>query len=177
MFHKLLCKLLLKPLHKLFHKLLHKLLICKEFMLLPSELSAVSQGIQLAIAPVFLLNAVAAMIGAVAGRLARIIDRARQVEAWMEESPDAPKMQRWKDELRLLRQRSTLVNWCIALLILCAILIGSTIVFLFFGETLEVNFARTATVSFMVGVVSFLLALICFFAETLLSAKILKIPN
>lgn len=146
-------------------------------MLIPTELSAVAQGIQLAIAPVFLLNAVAAMIGAVAGRLARIIDRARQVEAWIEESPTAPKMQRWKDDLRLLRRRSTLVNWCIALLILCAILIGSTIVFLFFGETLEVNFARTATVTFMVGVVFFLLALLCFFAETLLSAKILKIPN
>ena len=144
-------------------------------MLLPSDLSAVGQGIQLAIAPVFLLNAVAAMIGAVAGRLARIIDRARQVEVWMEDLPDAPKMQRWKDELLLLRQRSTLVNWCIALLILCAILIGSTIVLLFFGETLEVNFARTAIVVFIAGVVSFLLALLFFFAETLLSAKILKI--
>jgi hypothetical protein len=113
----------------------------------------------------------------VAGRLARIIDRARQVEAWMDDAPAAPKMQRWKDELRLLRQRSTLVNWCIALLILCAILIGSTIVLLFFGETLEVNFARTAIVVFIAGVVSFLLALLCFFAETLLSAKILKIPT
>lgn len=144
-------------------------------MLIPTELSAVAQGIQLAIAPVFLLNAVAAMIGAVAGRLARIIDRARQIEAWMDDLPDAPKLQRWKDELRLLRQRSILVNWCIALLILCAIFIGSTIVLLFFGETLEVNFARTATVAFMAGVVSFLLALISFFAETMLSAKILKI--
>ncbi|MEN9982329.1 MAG: hypothetical protein RI918_298 [Pseudomonadota bacterium] len=122
-------------------------------MLLPSDLSTVAQGIQLAIAPVFLLNAVAAMIGAVAGRLARIIDRARQVEAWMDDAPAAPKMQRWKDELRLLRQRSTLVNWCIALLI------------------------RTAIVVFIAGVVSFLLALLCFFAETLLSAKILKIPT
>ena len=146
-------------------------------MLLPSELSAVAQGIQLAIAPVFLLNAVAAMIGAVAGRLARIIDRARQIEVWMEESPDALKMQRWEDDLRLLRRRSTLVNLCIALLILCAILIGSTIVLLFFGETLEIKFARTATVTFMVGIVSFLLALICFFAETLLSAKILKLRH
>ena len=146
-------------------------------MLLPSELSAVAQGIQLAIAPVFLLNAVAAMIGAVAGRLARIIDRARQIEVWMEESPDALKMQRWEDDLRLLRRRSTLVNLCIALLILCAILIGSTIVLLFFGETLEIKFARTATLTFMVGIVSFLFALICFFAETLLSAKILKLRH
>ena len=146
-------------------------------MLLPSELSAVSQGIQLAIAPVFLLNAVAAMIGAVAGRLARIVDRARQIEVWIEDLPDAPKMQRWQDELRLLRQRSTLVNWCIALLILCAIMIGSTIVLLFFGETLEVNFARASTIAFMAGVAIFLLALLCFFAETLLSAKILKLST
>jgi hypothetical protein len=60
---------------------------------------------------------------------------------------------------------------------LCAILIGLTIVLLFFGETLEVNFARTAIVVFIAGVVSFLFALRCFFAETLLSAKILKIPQ
>lgn len=146
-------------------------------MLFGTDLNAVSQGIQLAIAPVFLLNAVAAMIGAVAGRLARIIDRARHLEVLIEDAPQSPKLTRMLDELKLLRRRSALVNWCIALLILCAILIGSTIIFLFFGETLEVNFARTATVSFMGGVVSFLLALMCFFAETLLSAKILKMPN
>jgi Protein of unknown function (DUF2721) len=146
-------------------------------MLSGSDLSAVSQGIQLAIAPVFLLNAVAAMIGAVAGRLARIIDRARHLEVLIEDAPKSPKLERMLDELKLLRRRSSLVNWCIALLILCSILIGLTIIFLFFGETLEVNFARTATVSFMGGVASFLLALLCFFAETLLSAKILKIPN
>lgn len=146
-------------------------------MLFGTDLNAVSQGIQLAIAPVFLLNAVAAMIGAVAGRLARIIDRARHLEVLIEGAPQSPKLTRMLDELKLLRRRSALVNWCIALLILCAILIGSTIIFLFFGETLEVNFARTATVSFMGGVVSFLLALMCFFAETLLSAKILKMPN
>ena len=146
-------------------------------MLFGTDLNAVSQGIQLAIAPVFLLNAVAAMIGAVAGRLARIIDRARHLEVLIEDAPQSPKLTRMLDELKLLRRRSAMVNWCIALLILCAILIGSTIIFLFFGETLEVNFARTATVSFMGGVVSFLLALMCFFAETLLSAKILKMPN
>ena len=154
-------------------------------MLMPSELSTVAQGIQLAIAPVFLLNAVAAMIGAVAGRLARIIDRARHVEVMIDDMHEASsekvgqvtKLLRLKDELQLLRRRSSLVNWCIALLILCAILIGSTIVLLFFGETLEVNFARASTIAFMAGVVSFLLALLCFFAETLLSAKILKLST
>ena len=44
------------------------------------EPGTITHGIQLAVAPVFLLTAVAGMIGAVAGRLARIIDRARVVE-------------------------------------------------------------------------------------------------
>ena len=39
-----------------------------------------AHGIQLAVAPVFLLTAIAAMLGVVSGRLARIIDRARVLE-------------------------------------------------------------------------------------------------
>ena len=49
-------------------------------MSIAPEPSTITHGIQLAVAPVFLLTAVAGMIGAVAGRLARIIDRARVVE-------------------------------------------------------------------------------------------------
>ena len=50
----------------------------------PIDTDTVSHGIQLAVAPVFLLTAVSGMIGAVAGRLARIIDRARLLEERME---------------------------------------------------------------------------------------------
>lgn len=42
--------------------------------------NAISHGIQLAVAPVFMLSAVAALIGALSARLARIIDRARDIE-------------------------------------------------------------------------------------------------
>ena len=56
-------------------------------MFFASNLDTVSHGIQLAVAPVFLLTAVAAMIGTVAGRLARIIDRARVLETRIDASP------------------------------------------------------------------------------------------
>jgi len=46
-------------------------------MFFASNLDTVTHGIQLAVAPVFLLTAVSAMIGSVTGRFARIIDRAR----------------------------------------------------------------------------------------------------
>ena len=44
------------------------------------DAQTISHSIQLAVAPVFLLTAVAGMLGVVAGRLARIIDRGRKLE-------------------------------------------------------------------------------------------------
>ncbi|MEO8119418.1 MAG: DUF2721 domain-containing protein [Rhodoferax sp.] len=138
------------------------------------DLATVTHGIQLAVAPVFLLTAVAAMIGTVAGRLARIIDRARILEDRIEAAPAGDAMTPAYDELGSLRVRGRLVNICIALLTFCAILIGLTIVALFIGETTEMQILRLATVSFLSGVVCFLLALLCFLTETVLATRILK---
>lgn len=144
-------------------------------MIFAPDLATVTHGIQLAVAPVFLLTAVSGMIGAVAGRLGRIIDRARLLENRLEaggiEESRAIKMY---TELRELRRRGWLVNSCIALLTFCAILIGSTIVLLFLGETTELPIPRIATVSFLSGVVCFLLALVCFLTETLVATRLLK---
>jgi len=73
-----------------------------------------------------------------------------------------------------LRARGWLVNACIALLTFCAMLIGLTIVALFIGETTELQIWRMATGFFLSGVICFLLALLCFFAETLLATRILN---
>jgi hypothetical protein len=144
-------------------------------MIFAPDLSTVTHGIQLAVAPVFLLTAVSGMIAAVAGRLARIIDRARLLENRLEaggvEETRAMKMYA---ELQQLRRRGWLVNSCIALLTFCAILIGTTIILLFLGETSELPTLKIATVCFLSGVICFLLALICFLAETLLATRLLR---
>jgi len=139
------------------------------------DLATVTHGIQLAVAPVFLLTAVSGIIAAVAGRLARIIDRARHLEGRLESGEvDAQRANRMYAELRQLRRRGWLVNSCIALLTFCAILIGFTIILLFLGETSELPTLRLATVSFLAGVMCFLCALVCFLAETLLATRLLK---
>lgn len=139
------------------------------------DLATVTHGIQLAVAPVFLLTAVSGMIAAVAGRLARIIDRARFLENRLEAGTvEAQRAIRIYGELRQLRRRGQLVNGCLALLTFCAIFIGTTIVLLFLGETSELPIFRIATVCFLSGVLCFLLALVCFLAETLLSTHLLK---
>lgn len=135
--------------------------------------TAITHGIQLAVAPVFLLTAVSAMIGAVAGRLARIIDRARNVEDRARSSSDAEFLKRAYIELSQLRKRGRLANGCIALLTLCGFLIGVTIILLFLGGTLGIEANRMAVGGFLAGVFSFLMALVCFLYETMLATRLL----
>jgi hypothetical protein len=142
-------------------------------MPLPLDSDAITHGIQLAVAPVFLLTAVSGMIGAVAGRLARIIDRARKVEDLALASKDNEFLIRAYAELADLRTRGRLANGCIALLTLCAFLIGLTIIVLFLGETTAFQISRWAVVGFLSGVVAFLMALLCFLAETYLATRLL----
>lgn len=143
-------------------------------MAFPLEPGAVTHGIQLAVAPVFLLTAVAGMIGAVAGRLGRIIDRARLVEDRARVSTDTEFLARSAVELKELRSRGRLANGCIALLTTCAFLIGVTIILLFVGQTTAVRIDGYAVTSFLLGVVSFLLALMCFLAETVIATRLLN---
>jgi MFS family permease len=138
------------------------------------DTTTVTHGIQLAVAPVFLLTAVAGMIGVVAGRLARIIDRARVVEEKGLASTDAAYLARARTELAQLRRRGRLANGGIALLTLCAVLIGTTIIVLFVGETTEFESGKLAVAGFLCGVVSFLLALVCFLVETVIATRVLN---
>ncbi len=143
-------------------------------MALPLDSTTITHGIQLAVAPVFLLTAVAGMIGAVAGRLARIIDRARLVEERARTSGDTDFVVRATRELGELRLRGRLANGCIALLTSCAFLIGLTIILLFLGETTAFQSGRWAVGGFLAGVVCFLLALLCFLTETVIATRLLN---
>jgi hypothetical protein len=137
------------------------------------ETSAVSHGIQLAVAPVFMLTAVASLIGALATRLARIIDRARSLEDRLAAGAIVNEESAYW-ELERLRLRGRVVNWSVGLLVMCAMMIGGTVVTLFLGETLAPTTERLVPWTFLGGIVVFVLALICFLAETLLASHTLK---
>jgi hypothetical protein len=139
----------------------------------PFDNASITHGIQLAVAPVFLLTAVSGMIGAVAGRLGRIIDYGRQLEQRALASADAEFQAYAGVELKGLRLRGRLANGCIALLTACAFLIGLTIILLFLGETASLRVSGWAVAGFLLGIAFFLLALLCFLAETLMATQVL----
>ena len=72
-------------------------------------LSTVSATIQAAIAPVFLLAGIGAFLNVMVGRLARIVDRARQIEQLHPRST-GPEHDRHVWELRLIDRRISVIN-------------------------------------------------------------------
>ena len=143
-------------------------------MSFPVDSVAISYGIQLAVAPVFLLTAVSGMIGVVANRLARVVDRARFIEERLKQPAQSDEVDKDYVELSQLRTRGLLANSAIALLTLCAFLIGVTIIVLFLGEAIDFQMLRVSVGSFLAGIVCFLLALVCFMTETLIATRVLN---
>lgn len=137
------------------------------------EHSATLSAIQLAVAPVFLLTAVATLIGVLATRLGRIIDRARALEERLDAGSVRDEDAVYR-ELARGRVRGSIVNAALALLTISAALIGATVVSLFVGGTMAVHSEVIIPWSFLGGLASFILALLCFLAETLLATQVLK---
>ena len=138
-----------------------------------SALGAISHSIQLAVAPVFMLTAVAALLGALATRLARIIDRARTLEEKLEVD-EVKHLDDIHSELKRLRQRGRIVNTSMILLTLSAVSIGATVMGLFLVETVATSSSAIVPWTFLGGVFLFVLALLCFLVETLLAGKSLN---
>src|SRR5258706_3349492 len=72
-----------------------------------SGITDIAHGIQLAVAPVFLLSGVGVTLTVLTNRLARIIDRARSLESSLATTAE-PAAARMRDELRVLSRRARL---------------------------------------------------------------------
>ena len=135
--------------------------------------STLSDSIQLAVAPVFLLTAVAGMIGALTHRLARVIDRSRVLhKELMDESLKLSIRESYNQELKNIATRGRFINVSMIFLVLCAIMIGLTILELFFAETSSGKLMVSAFViyTFVAGIGSFILALISLLIEVLIAS-------
>jgi hypothetical protein len=130
-----------------------------------APISEIAHVIQLAVAPVFLLSGVAALLNVLTNRLSRIIDRARKLEEQERAAPGgvAPELHA---ELRHLSQRARLINWAISLDTLCALYIGSSV---------SIGFARVVTVLFILSMAALFLSLLCFLREIYVATQGLRI--
>lgn len=142
----------------------------------PENPSDIAHAIELALAPVFLLTGIAALLGVMTNRLARIIDRGRYFEReWNALDPLAKA--RGRRELRTLEQRRRWTNASIAAGTAAALLICLVVATLFLEALVEVRLRGVAGVFFFCAMVSLIGALSAFLREIVLATQSVGVPN
>ena len=139
--------------------------------LLPQlNITDVAHVIQLAIAPVFLLNAVAAIIGVLANRLARVVDRIRYYEDRKEPiaSEDLPRAQGERDRLA---RRLKLIYFAMTFEVFCALFVGLLIIIAFVDAFVAANFSKYIAALFAMAMMAFIGGLVMFLREIFLAVS------
>jgi len=142
--------------------------------MLTDDTGIIAHAIQLAIAPVFLLTGVAGLLGVMANRLARVIDRARSFEERWSSYDDAT-----RDMVRLemthLARRFYLASWAINFCTAAALIVCLVIVTLFVEEFFSRNFKWFAGALFVLAMLSLIGGLTCFLREVYLATHTVRI--
>lgn len=121
----------------------------------------VAHVIQQAVAPVFLLTGVGALLNVLTNRLGRIVDRKRVLLREGGADHDA--------ELSVLARRSRLIHHAISGCTLCALLVCVVISVLFIGSELAADPSRLIALLFIAAMFCLIAGLLCFLREIALA--------
>ncbi len=129
--------------------------------------------VQSSVAPVFLLSGVAATLGVLTNRLARVVDRARTLEQRLADSggDKTPLL----GQLEVLARRADYIYKAISLAAIAALLVALVVVALFANAFLGVSLEGTIALLFVGGMISLAAAFIAFFIEVRIAVASLRI--
>ena len=131
----------------------------------------IAQVIQTAVAPVFLLTGIAALLGVLSTRLSRVVDRSRVLEKKHRLTHDEALSVALKRERRYLMRRGRLINWAFTLCVACALLVCVVVIMLFYSHMQAVNLARAISLVFISAMVFLTGGLLCLLWEVYISAS------
>lgn len=138
--------------------------------------STIHDIIQFALAPVFLLTAISAILGVVSNRLIRIVDRSREIDKLVVVEPDAVDAKLRLERL-LLRRRGRLTSWAITLCVASIFLVSLAIVVLFTGAYLERMPVLLLAVIFAVAILTLMAGLALFLREVYMATADMRIGS
>jgi hypothetical protein len=137
-----------------------------------SDMMSVASAIHDAVAPVFLLTGIGAIISVLAGRLARVVDRTRVLNA----APPELHHEHHKEKLALHR-RNMWIHRSITLCTISALFVCLVIVALFVGSEIMMEHARAVAMMFIAAMVALILGLLCFLREISLATTVYEPPR
>ncbi|HEX4618315.1 MAG TPA: DUF2721 domain-containing protein [Steroidobacteraceae bacterium] len=133
----------------------------------------IAHVVQSSVAPVFLLTGVAATLGVLTNRLARVVDRARVLEDRLEKEP--ARRGALLVDLRALARRARYINAAISMCAVAALLVALVVVSLFADAFVGLELAKTIALLFVAAMLSLAVAYILFFVEVRIAIAALRI--
>lgn len=144
--------------------------------MMDASTSTIAHIIQLAVAPVFLLAGIGSLLNVLAGRIARVVDRARRLEGHVPTADEDERLVELK-ELEILDRRMTLTHWAIGLCTAAALLICIVVIVLFVTDLVAMQFAIPVSLLFIGAMISLTLGLLLFLAEVTLATRSVRVSE
>lgn len=133
-----------------------------------SHLTDIARVIQLAVAPVFLLTAIATLIMALNNRLGRIVDR-RRVLTDRQRSDAGDGVGETRAELDLIARRIRLIYFAIVSAVLGALAVCLVVAGAFIGALVSVDLAKAVAILFILAMFALICGLTMFLREVFLA--------
>ena len=140
------------------------------------DLASVISVLQTALTPAFLLVAVGSLLNVLTGRLARIVDRSRDLQRQYADT-DGPAHQRVVRELRITKKRMRVVGSSILLAVLSAVSVCAEIAVLFLMGLTQFSAAWVAVAVFMLALALLSACLVQFVREIRLATYAIYVPE
>ncbi len=140
-------------------------------MITDQPVTDIALVVQMAVAPVFLLTGVGAVLSVLTTRLARVIDRGRQLDHWVSEGHDPA----WYEhELHKLAKRNSLINAAITLATIAAFFVCGVILVIFTSQIFpnQMVFGDVVTSCFILAMISLMASLALFLGEIRVASTI-----
>lgn len=137
-------------------------------------LTTVAATIQTAIAPVFLLAGIGAVLNVLAGRMSRVVDRTRALEALHPRST-GPEHDRHVWELRILDRRITVINAALSLCVASAVAVCVVVALMFVARIVNLHIGLAVALLFIAAMILLTLGLLLFLLEVRISLKAIHV--
>jgi hypothetical protein len=139
-----------------------------------THITDIARLIQLSVAPVFLLTAIGAMLGALNNRLSRIVDRRRLLEdrsrKTISDGGEAPKED--LQELALLAQRIGLIYHSFMFAVISGLLVCLLVALVFTGVFIAYDLARIVSTLFILAMFALIGCLVLLLREIFIAVKV-----
>jgi hypothetical protein len=136
----------------------------------------IAQAIQLSLSPVFMLAGIGALLNVLAGRLSRVVDRSRALEALHPRSTGA-EHDRHVWELRLIDRRITVINRALMMAVASAVMTCLVVALLFVGELTELQIGTVVALSFIAAMLLLIASLTSFIVEVRMSLHAIHVRD